>query len=69
MTELEKLALQHIHLLANELEDGIRKLALLKFENTELNNEKHIYPLSGKASEISRWVDAIEENVEKTEEE
>ena len=67
MTELEKLGLEQIGILSKELEDGIIHLAVIDKE--ELNRDKHIYPLVRKAADISRWVSAIEENIEKTEEE
>jgi len=66
MTELEKLGLGEIFKLSNELGSELRNLALMKKE--DIDNDKHIYPLSGKCSDIERWVEAIEENVEKTEE-
>ena len=66
MNKLEKLALEHVINLADELDSESISLGITLGLNKEnFNAEKHTYPLAGKARRIVYWAEAILENSEK----
>jgi hypothetical protein len=58
MNELQKLALEHIQDLSEELDTEIIQLGNT-LRDEELILEKHTFPLASKAREITRWTKAI----------
>ena len=59
MNELEKLAIQHIKNLAENLDNDLHGLNInLMDEKFTYDAQKHLYPIM-KGSEIRRWADAL----------
>jgi len=60
MNDLQKLALEHIQKMANELDsESIRLSNILGIDKQEFDAETHTYPLAAKARNIGRWAEAI----------
>ena len=55
LTDLQKLALEHVKKMSEECDSKIIRLC-----NTDkINDEKDIYPAAGLARGIGHWIDAI----------
>lgn len=67
MTDLEKLGLRRISELTQEVEKGLTSINVKLMSKENIDFEKDMYPVQGKVRDIQEWVEAIEENIEKTE--
>lgn len=60
MNKLQKLAIDHIKKLAEQLaDDTIGMSNDIHIKKEEFKPEKHSYPIAGKSREIARWAEAI----------
>ena len=65
MNELQKLALEHIKELAEQLNNEAITLGnTIGLKREEFDAPKHTYPIACKSRTISRWADAILESEE-----